>query len=221
MEAALLELFHQAKEIGLSASLSFSTVGGAMKAKFEIELASTGSSPASPTSTPTATSTAPGGERRHRRRRRHRGPAAVARSQARAAAHQASLAAAKVSTAPVLAPPPPPPPPPATARLTKVVERKASSWPTFSQLDGEGGSEESDSEIERSPTPSKPACYEECDIPFDHCNKCGKCEFLCVEHSGCDCDCTPDGFWNQDFEYYQYECAVCFCRTIHQEAHMM
>ena len=105
MEAALLELLQQAKETGLSASLSFTTVGGAMKAKFEIELASTGSSPASPTSTPTATSTAPGGERRHRRRRRHRGPAAVARSQARAAAHQASLAAAKVGTATVLPPP--------------------------------------------------------------------------------------------------------------------
>ena len=88
MEAALLELLQQAKETGLSASLSLTTVGGAMKAKFEIELASTGSSPASPTSTPTATSTAPGGE-----------PAAVARSQARAAAHQASLAAAKVGTA--------------------------------------------------------------------------------------------------------------------------
>ncbi len=99
MEAALFELLQQAKETGLSASLSFTTVGGAMKANFEIQLASTGSSPASPTSTPTATSTAPGGERRHRRRRRHRGPAAVARSQARAAAHQASLAAAKVGTA--------------------------------------------------------------------------------------------------------------------------
>ena len=93
MEAALFELLQQAKETGLSASLSFTTVGGAMKANFEIQLASTGSSPASPTSTPTATSTASGGERRHR------GPAAVARSQARAAAHQASLAAAKVGTA--------------------------------------------------------------------------------------------------------------------------
>ena len=118
------------------------------------------------------------------------------------------------------APPPPPPPPPATARLIKVVERKASSWPTFSQLDGEGGSEESDSELESSPPPSQPVCYEECDIPFDHCDKCGKCEFLCVEHSGCDCDCTPDGFWNKDFQRLQYECAVCYCRTIHQEAHM-
>ena len=96
MEAALFELLQQAKETGLSASLSFTTVGGAMKANFEIQLASTDSSPASPTSTPTATSTASGGERRHSR---HRGPAAVARSQARAAAHQASLAAAKVGTA--------------------------------------------------------------------------------------------------------------------------
>ena len=34
---------------------------------------------------------------------------------------------------------PPPTPTAPTARLIKVVERKASSWPTFSQLDGEGG----------------------------------------------------------------------------------
>ena len=83
MEAALLELLKQAKEAGSSASLSFTTVGGTIKAKFEIELAS-GSSPASPT--PAATSTASGGDRR----RRHRGPAALAKSKARVVAHQAS-----------------------------------------------------------------------------------------------------------------------------------
>ena len=87
MEAALLELLQQAKEAGSSASLSFTTVGGTTKAKFEIPLPSTGASP-----TPTATSSVPGGERRHRRRRRHRGPAAVAKRKARAVAHQASLA---------------------------------------------------------------------------------------------------------------------------------
>ena len=57
MEAALLEFLQQAKEAGSSASLSFTTVGGTMKAKFEIELPSTGASPAS--QSPTATSSAP------------------------------------------------------------------------------------------------------------------------------------------------------------------
>ena len=41
MEAALLELLQQAKEAGSLASLSFTTVGGTTKAKFEIELPST------------------------------------------------------------------------------------------------------------------------------------------------------------------------------------
>ena len=87
MEAALLELLQQAKKAGSSASLLFTTVGGTTKAKFEIELPSSGASP-----TPAATSSVPGGERRHRRRRRHRGQAAVAKRKARAVAHQASLA---------------------------------------------------------------------------------------------------------------------------------
>ena len=231
----IFDTFCRVWRAGGQATLTTSTEGGLLKANMDIQLGPpTAACPGAPplhlqrqtawTSTSSSVP-APGhpeaGNRRHRRRRRHRGPAAKARSNARAAAHQASLAAVKVSTAPVPAPPPPPPPPPATARLIKVVERKASSWPTFSQLDGEGGSEESDSELESSPPPSQPACYEDCDIPFDHCDKCRKCEFLCVEHSGCDCDCTPDGFWHQDFQRLQYECAVCFCRTVHQEAHMM
>ena len=222
----IFDTFCRVWRAGGQATLTTSTEGGLLKANMDIQLGpSTAACPGAPplrqtASASTFSSPAPGhpGAGQRRRRRRHRGPAAKARSKARAAAHQASLAAAEASSASVPAPPPPPPPPPATARLIKVVERKASSWPTFSQLDGEGGSEESDSELESSPPPSKPVCYEECDIPFDHCDKCGKCEFLCVEHSGCDCDCTPDGFWNKDFEYYQYECAVCFCRTIHDVA---
>ena len=225
----IFDTFCRVWRAGGQATLTTSTEGGLLKANMDIQLGpSTAACPGAPplrqtASASTFSSPAPGhpGAGQRRRRRRHRGPAAKARSKARAAAHQASMAAAKASTAPVPAPPPPPPPPPATARLTKVVERKASSWPTFSQLDGEGGSEESDSELERSTPPSQPGCYEECDIPNEHCDKCGKCEFLCVEHSGCDCDCTPDGFWNEDFEYYQFECAVCFCRTNHQAAHMM
>ena len=92
------------------------------------------------------------------RRRKRRGPAARERARARAACYRAAKAAAaaahggsssaseaiEVSSEPKQTPTPPPPPPlpppPATARLIKVVERKASSWPTFSQLDGEGGS---------------------------------------------------------------------------------
>ena len=96
------------------------------------------------------------------RRRKRRGPAARERARARAACYRAAKAAAaaahggsssaseaiEVSSEPTPPPPPPLPPPPATARLIKVVERKASSWPTFSQLDGEGGSvEESQSEV--------------------------------------------------------------------------
>ena len=106
MEAALLELLLQhAKEAGTKASLIFTTVGGKVEAKFEVELVSAGPATASPK--PTATTTAPGGDRHQRRSRRHRGPAALAHSKARAAAHQASLAM----------PFPPPPLPPPTSRL--------------------------------------------------------------------------------------------------------
>ena len=57
MEAALLELLQQAKKAGSSASLLFTTVGGTTKAKFEIELPSSGGSPAAaPPPIPTLTS---------------------------------------------------------------------------------------------------------------------------------------------------------------------
>ena len=52
MEAALLELLQQAKEAGTKASLSFTTVGGKMEAKFELELESTGPATASPSFLP-------------------------------------------------------------------------------------------------------------------------------------------------------------------------
>ena len=38
IEAALLDLLQQAKEAGTKASLSFTTVGGKMEAKFEVSL---------------------------------------------------------------------------------------------------------------------------------------------------------------------------------------
>ena len=152
----IFDTFCRVWRAGGQATLTTSTEGGLLKANMDIQLdTSTAACPGAPplrqtASASTFSSPTPGhpGAGQRRRRRRHRGPAAKARSKARAAAHQASMAAAKASTAPVPAPPPPPPPPPATARLIKVVERKASSWPTFSQLDGEGGSvEESQSEV--------------------------------------------------------------------------
>ena len=155
MEAVLLTLLQQAKAAGSSASLSFTTVGGTLKAKFKIDLASTSSPPASSIPTATTTTPAPGGDRRHRRRRRHRGPAAVAHSHARAAAHQASLAAVKSGTAPVSLPPRPPPPPSLNRRLVKVVERKVDfSRPSFSQLDGKGCSD--DDSFSSPPSPTAP-----------------------------------------------------------------
>ena len=87
------------------------------------------------------------------RRRRHRGPGRQKRDAARREAWKRRRQEAQPSPPELVQPPPPPPPPPPTptaptARLIKVVERKASSWPTFSQLDGEGGSvEESQSEV--------------------------------------------------------------------------
>ena len=145
---------------GGQATLTTTTEGRMLKANLDIQLdPPTAACPGAPplhqqrqtactsTSSSSPTPGHPGaGGRRHRRRRRHRGPAAKARSNARAAAHQASLAAAEVGTAPVPSPPPPlppPPPPPAvTTRLIKFVGWTAGIRPTFSQLDGEGGSVE-------------------------------------------------------------------------------
>ena len=87
MEAALLDLQQQARLAGSTALLSFNTVGGTLKAKFEIDFASISSPPANPTPTPTATTHAPGGDCCHCQRRRRHGPAAVSHLHARAAAH--------------------------------------------------------------------------------------------------------------------------------------
>ena len=127
MKAALLDLLQEAKVAGCSATLSFSTVGGTLKVKFEIDLASTSSPPASSISTTTS----------------HRGPAAVAHSHARAAAHQASLAMPTSS--------PPPPPRALISRLVKAVQRKSGSQSSFCQLDGEGGIEVDSEEDLRHP----------------------------------------------------------------------
>ena len=129
---------------------------GNLKAKLEVKFCRA----AAPSSLPSkSTVSSPGaqapGQPAAGRRRKRRGPAARERARVRAACYRAAKAAAaaaqggsssegvEVSSEPkqTHTPPPPLPPPPATARVIKVVERKASSWPTFSQLDGDGGSE--------------------------------------------------------------------------------
>ena len=89
MEDELLKLLRQTKEAGGSASLTFTTRDGKMKAKLEVELDPP--APASPSSTPPppTTSPAPG-----RGRRRRKGAAAKVKAKARAALHQATRAAA-------------------------------------------------------------------------------------------------------------------------------
>ena len=157
----LLETFKQLVKAGMQVNLSaWTDKEGNLKAKLDVKFcpAATPSSLPSkpPVSSPVAQ--APGQPAAGRRRKR-RGPAARERARARAACYRAAKAAAaaaqggsssasegdKVSSAPEQTPTPPPPPPPppptSTARLVKVVERKAGSRLTFSQLDGEDGSE--------------------------------------------------------------------------------
>ena len=77
MEGELLKLLRQTKEAGGSASLTFTTRDGKMKAKLEVELDPP--APASPSSTPPppTTSPAPG-----RGRRRQKGAAAKVKARA-------------------------------------------------------------------------------------------------------------------------------------------
>ena len=155
--SGLLAIFKRVVEAGMQANLSALTdKKGNLKAKLEVKFCRA----AAPSSLPSkSTVSSPGaqapGQPAAGRRRKRRGPAARERARVRAACYRAAKAAAaaaqggsssegvEVSSEPKQTPTPPPPlpPPPATARLIKVVERKASFWPTFSQLDGDGGSE--------------------------------------------------------------------------------
>ena len=198
----LLEIFHKIEKAGGQATLSVSTAGGNTKVKLEITTTPTSPSVSSPSSS------APG--RRHRRR----GARARARRNQGAAAHQASLA--ETATSVSLDPPPHPlhllpSPPPASGRR-RVMSVGRPEMPTFSYLNLDGSSSPTPSAPPSSPPP-QPLCYDECNIPEEHCKTCGMCEFLCIEHSGCHCNPTPDGFWNQDFEDYEFECAVCYCMS--------
>ena len=146
MEAELMNILHQVKQAGGSASLTFTTTGGKFKELGAPSSTSSGLSPSLP-----ATATAPGGGRR--RRRRHRGPAAMVKSQARAAAHQASLASAEVNAPPASSPPRPPRPlhhllsPSPSRGRRRVMSLGRPEMPTFSSLNLDG---------ESSPSPSPP-----------------------------------------------------------------
>ena len=188
----LMEVFHKIEKAGGQATLSVSTAGG--KTKVKLEVATT---PAPPSVSPT-TSSSPG--RRHRRRS---GRARARRNQ-RAAAHQASLAKAATSVS-LEDPPSRRPlhllhsPPPASGRR-RVMSVGRPEMPTFSSLNLDGCS----SPTPAPPPPPPPVCYEHCEIPRQHCDDCGKCDFLCSEHFGCDCE-------EPYFEPYEIECAICYC----------
>ena len=202
----LLEVFHKIEKAGGQATLSASTAGG--KSKFKLEVAT---SAAPPSVSPSTSSTS---GRRHRRR----GARARARRNQRAAAHQASLAEA--ATGVPLDPPRPlqlhPSPPPASGRR-QVMSVGRLDMPSFSSLNLDGST--SPTPVPPSPPPP-PVCYDDCN-PVQHCETCRKCEFLCIEHSGCDCD--PD---QEEFEDDLVSCPVCHCirgvrhadpkRTLHE-----
>ena len=138
---------------GGGASLSLETVDGKVSAVLKLQLGPPSAPrPGAPEALHQAAG-CPDQQPGKQRRRRHRGPGRQKRDAARREAWKRRRQEAQPSPPELVQPPPPPPPPPPTptaptARLIKVVERKASSWPTFSQLDGEGGSvEESQSEV--------------------------------------------------------------------------
>ena len=88
----LLEIFNKIEKAGGQATLCVATGGGKTKVKLEIT-----TTPAPPTgSTPTSSG----------RRQRRRGPRARARRNQRAAAHQAALAEAAATSAPLRSPTP-------------------------------------------------------------------------------------------------------------------
>ena len=132
--ASLMEVYHLVKKAGRSATLTFSSKrGSASTVKLEIELDDAAPPSASTSSLPsTPAAPAPGSQRRQ-----HRSKAKKAKANARTALHQA-VQAAPTSAGGAPLPPPTPPPPPhhATCPLVTTVGRRASSGPSFSQLDG-------------------------------------------------------------------------------------
>ena len=129
----------------------------------------------------------------------------------RAAAHQASLA--ETATSVPLVPPPPPPhplhllpsPPPASGRR-RVMSVGRPEMPTFSSVNLDGASSPTPSSAPPSSPPPhpQPLCYKDCKIPEQHCEVCGRCDFLCIEHSAFDCE-------EPYFDPTEIECAICYC----------
>ena len=209
--ASLLEVYHLMQKAGRSATLTLSSKGGnATIAKLVIELNDASST--STTSSQSKPAAPASGSRRHRRR----GKAARAKANARAAQYQAAQAKCAASLVPgdapsapldrALLPPPPAPGIPITSRrLMTVIRRRANTWTSFNQLDG--ATEETPPPPSRPRLqPQPPICYEHCDID-EHCDDCGKCEFLCSDHFGCDCELIDHD------QRVAFECAICYCRV--------
>ena len=206
--ASLLNLFNSFKMAGKSATLVLSTEGGKSTAKLEVNLSKAKSSSSPSTAASAKLLTSPGCQASRDRERPQPSAAKRARANARAAQHRVHLAlpfpkgdySAAVGP-PLCSLPPPrrplcfhPSPTCENRRRIVTVDRTAGFQPTFSQLDGEDGDAPPACQSTR-PRPgtfTHPAC--------DHCEGCGKCKFLCTEHSGCDCDVD-----------YQFDCDICHC----------
>ena len=173
----VINLFEELQTAGETVSLTILSREG--KSTIKLHLASSPSPSSTTTSpTPAASTPAPGG-----RRRRHRGAAARARRRQRAADHQGTTLAVPASASPLppapgvtsapagpqhapppaTAPPLPPPPlpnPVPTRRLVTVIRRRANTWSSFNQLDGQTEEAESPSEARQgdasSPTSPPP-----------------------------------------------------------------
>ena len=218
---SLLEMYHLVKKTGRSATLTLSSKGGkATTAQLVIELDDAAPPPASAsTSTTSSPSTAAAPATRNRRQRR-RSRAVSAKANARAAQHQAdqdsptaSPASGDATSAPLGRPhlpfPPPPRLPVPTKRLVTVLRRRANTWTSFQQLDGEA---------EEIPPPEDknhnvsvcepPVCHVDCNMLSEHCDSCQKCFELCKEHAGCDCD--PLHY----VQTYQFDCVICTGKVV-------
>ena len=219
----IFKLYEEFEEAGETATLTFSTRGGMSTVKLQLQ-ASSSTAPSSSTSTPTLLP-APG------KRRRHRGARARARRNQRAAAHQASLAEAATTTSASLDCPPPrplhllPSPPPESGRrqVTVIARRDA---PTFSTLNVDGPTPPTPPSPTPpppppSPTPPKPTppsprplsrqppfCYVLCKRE-DHCEVCGRCQELCIDHRGCYCARDDDEYFGFDDDVDFGDCVVC------------
>ena len=201
----LLEVFHKIEKAGGQATLSVSTADG--KTKVKLEIATT---PAPPASTSTSSSTV-------RRPRRCSAPTRARRQ--RVAAHQAALAEAATS-APLDQPPHRPlcllPSPPPESGRRQVMAMARPNIPSFSTLNVDGSSSPPPPPPPTPPTPTPPPptptppsprpsslrpplCYDNCGY---HCEDCGRCDYLCVDHHGC--YCIGDKFYQDEFI-----CEVC------------